>query len=156
MQVLGRAVKWPGHNLPYYFKIQKTFPMDITIIALTVYGISAIVTQSKIFAPLRDLAEKHSPDFWYYLTSCMQCFPFWAGVFVSLVTEAPVRVSSELLPKWLDLFLSYLFSGALLSGTTMLIHTLYIYLLGDHWNQKQEKERLRKTKAGILKSDGSS
>ena len=128
--------------------------MEFLILVLTVYGISAIVTQSKIFAPLRDLAEKHSPDFWFYLTNCMQCFPFWAGVLVSLVLKAPVVVSNEHLPSWLDVFLSYLFSGALLSGTTLLIHTLYIHLLGDHWNKKQEKERLRKVKKGILDSNG--
>ena len=50
--------------------------MELITTILTVYGISAIITISKIFEPLRDVAEKHSPQFWKYLTSCMQCLPF--------------------------------------------------------------------------------
>lgn len=129
--------------------------MEFIIIVLTVYGISAIVTQSKIFAPLRDVAEKKSPDFWYPLSSCMQCFPFWAGVFVCLVLGPPIQAMNEHLPAWANQLLTYLFCGALLSGTTMLLHTLYIHLLGDQWNKKQEKERLRKVKKGVLESNGS-
>ena len=115
--------------------------MEILITVLTVYGISAIVTISKVFESLRDVAEKHSPNFWKYLTSCMQCFPFWAGIFVSFVLEAPVEVANEMFPSYLNVFFTYLFSGALLSGTTMLIHTLYVHLQGDKWNDFQELER---------------
>ena len=124
--------------------------MEILITVLTVYGISAIVTISKVFESLRDVAEKHSPNFWKYLTSCMQCFPFWAGIFVSFVLGAPVEVANEMFPSYLNVFLTYLFSGALLSGTTMLIHTLYVHLRGEMWSKFQEMERKRKIKKGVI------
>ncbi len=127
--------------------------MEFLITVLTVYGISAIVTMSKIFEPLRDVAEKHSPEFWKYLTSCMQCFPFWAGIFVSYVIGAPVEVTNQMFPSYLNVFLTYLFSGALLSGTTMLIHTLYVHLSGNMWNDFQEMERKRKIKKGVIKEN---
>ena len=124
--------------------------MEFLIKVLIVYGISAIVTLSKIFEPLRDFAEKRSPEFWKYLTSCMQCFPFWAGIFVSFVVGEPLQFNNDIFPPFLNTFFSYLFSGALYSGTTMLIHNLFIYLQGDRWAASQEKERKRKILKGII------
>ena len=102
--------------------------MDFLISILLVYGISAIVTMGKIFEPLRDFAEKHSPNFWKYLTSCMQCLPFWVGALVSFIYKTPLNVENNLFPFYLNLFFTYLFSGALFSGTTFLIHTIFQYL----------------------------
>ncbi|MFI0429987.1 hypothetical protein [Mariniflexile sp. HMF6888] len=106
--------------------------MELLIIVLIVYGISAIVTISKIFEPLRDFTEKYSPNFWSYLTSCMQCLPFWIGIFVSFVIESPVKIENEMLPSFLNVFFTYLFSGALFSGTTMFIHTIFVNLKGEN------------------------
>lgn len=127
--------------------------MDLLLSILTVYGLSAIVTISKIFEPVRDLAEKHSPNFWKYLTACMQCLPFWVGIFISLVMGTPLTIKNEIFNPNLNLFFTYLFSGALFSGTTMLIHTIFVFLKGDNWNKIQEDERKRKIKKGILKSN---
>jgi len=126
--------------------------MELLIIILIVYGISAIVTISKIFEPLRDFTEKHSPNFWSYLTSCMQCLPFWIGMFVSFVIESPVKVENEMLPSFLNVLFTYLFSGALFSGTTMLIHTIFVHLKGEKWDKSQEKDRQRKIKKRIIKA----
>lgn len=124
--------------------------MEFLIIILIVYGISAIVTISKIFESLRDFTEKHSPNFWNYLTSCMQCLPFWVGVFVSFVLESPVKVENEMFPSFFNLFFTYLFSGALFSGTTLFIHTLFVHLKGAKWDKSQEKDKQRKIKKGII------
>lgn len=125
--------------------------MELLIQVLIVYGISAIVTISKIFEPLRDVAEKYSPNFWKYLTSCMQCFPFWAGIFVSYVFQEPyLMVDNESFPIYLNVFLTYLFCGALFSGTTMFIHTVFVYLKDEKWDNAQEKERKRKVDKGII------
>ena len=124
--------------------------MTLLISILTVYGISAIVTISKIFEPLRDFTEKNSPNFWKYLTSCMQCLPFWVGLFVSFVLGSPIEVLNNKFPSFLNVFFTYLFSGALFSGTTMLIHTLFVLMKGNQWNEMQKNERLRKIKKGIL------
>lgn len=45
--------------------------MEFLILVLTVYGISAIVTISTIFVPLRDFAERVSPNFLSPLVNCM-------------------------------------------------------------------------------------
>ena len=71
-------------------------------------------------------------------------------LFVSFVLGAPVEVANEMFPSYLNVFLTYLFSGALLSGTTMLIHTLYVHLQGDKWNDFQELERKRQIKKGVI------
>ncbi len=124
--------------------------MEFLITILIVYGISAIIAISKIFEPLRDFAEKHSPNFWKYLTSCMQCIPFWVGVFVSFVVGSPIEVENENFPSYLNIVFTFLFSGALFSGTTMLIHSLFILIKGDKWDEKQEKERIRKIRKGVI------
>jgi len=124
--------------------------MTLVITILIVYGTSAIITLGKIFEPLRDFAEKHSPNFWKYLTSCMQCLPFWVGVVVTLVYEAPIEITNKHLPNFLNCIITLLFSGALYSGTTMFIHALFIHLKGNEWNKMEEKERLRKVKKGII------
>jgi hypothetical protein len=41
--------------------------MNFLVTVLIVYGISAIVTISKIFEPLREIAEKYSPNFWSFI-----------------------------------------------------------------------------------------
>ncbi|WP_027138374.1 hypothetical protein [Gaetbulibacter saemankumensis] len=125
--------------------------MKILLLILTVYGISAIITLGKIFEPLRDMAEKHSPNFWKHLTSCMQCLPFWVGIFISLTMGSPIYVTNTILPEYINLFLSYLYAGAFFSGTTMLIHTVFVRLKGSEWTKLQESERNRKIKKGILR-----
>ena len=80
--------------------------MELLINILIIYGISAIVTQSKIFEPLRDFTEKRSPEFWYYLTSCMQCFPFWAGIYIAQIIEEPVEETKEIHPYKLNILVS--------------------------------------------------
>lgn len=101
--------------------------MELIISILIVYGMSAIVTQSKIFEPVRKYAADHSPNFWKYLTSCMQCFPFWGGIFVSLLMGAPFTVENEQLHPVLNAFFTYLFAGSLFSATSMFINTLHLY-----------------------------
>lgn len=124
--------------------------MDLLISILIVYGISAIITISKIFEPLRDFAEKHSPNFWKYLTSCMQCLPFWVGIFVSFIIGQPFEIINEKLPYFLNVFFTYIFLGALFSGTTLLIHTMFVKLKGSKWDEMQEKEKRRKVKKGVI------
>jgi hypothetical protein len=124
--------------------------MDLLINILIVYGVSAIIAISKIFEPLRDIAEKYSPNFWKYLTSCMQCLPFWIGLFVSFLNGTPIEISNEHLPSFVNVFFTYLFSGALFSGTTMLIHAIFVRIKGDKWDKMEEKEGIRKIKKGVI------
>ena len=102
--------------------------MNIWIMIFTVYGISAIVTVGKIFEPLRMLTAKHSPNFWKYLTHCMQCLPFWVGIFVSLFMGTPIHLDQAFGPDLLVTFMTYLFTGAFFSGTSFLIHTVFKFI----------------------------
>lgn len=124
--------------------------MNLLITILIVYGISAIIAISKIFEPLRDVAEKYSPNFWKYLTSCMQCLPFWVGVFVSFINGTPFEIMNNDLPAPINVFFTYLFSGGMFSGTTLLIHTIFVKIKGEHSNEMQEKEKVRKIRKGII------
>lgn len=124
--------------------------MDLIIFILIVYGVSMIVTQSKIFEPLRDWAEKVNPKFLGRLISCMQCFPFWAGVFIALVIGPPLSAPDFVVAAD-GIFFTYLFTGALSSGTTYLIHILHIRLLGESWVKSQAVETERKKQKGIIK-----
>ena len=124
--------------------------MDLVVYILIVYGISGIITISKIFEPLRDVAEKRSPGFWYYLVSCMQCLPFWVGIFVTFIIGIPFEAGNDILPSGVNTFFAYLFSGALFSGTTFLIHTAFVALQGTRWSEKQRKEKERKILKGVI------
>jgi hypothetical protein len=44
-------------------------------------GLTFIVTQSKIFKPIRKLGSKIHKDIGYFL-ECPMCFGFWAGLIV--------------------------------------------------------------------------
>ena len=56
-----------------------------------------------------------------------------------------------MLPSFLNLVFTYLFSGALYSGTTLFIHTLFVHLKGEKRDKLQEEDRQRKIKKGIIK-----
>ena len=124
--------------------------MQVLLTVLVVYGISAIIAIGSIFEPLRDVAEKYSPNFWKHLTSCMQCLPFWVGIFVSFVMGSPLEIVNPMLPHVLNVFFSFLFSGAFFSGTTLLIHTFFVRLKGAEWENRMEKENQRKIKKGMI------
>jgi len=49
------------------------------------------------------------------------------------------------------IFFTYLFTGALWSGTTYLIHVFHIRLLGESWVKSRAAETERKKKKGIIK-----
>ena len=63
--------------------------IDLILFSLISYGITTIVTQSKIFGWLREWAEGVSP-YWSSLVKCPLCFGFHCGWFLSLVLFSPV------------------------------------------------------------------
>ena len=60
--------------------------------ALLVYGVTLIVTEGKLFAPLRDFVARRSP--WAgTLLGCPMCFGWWVGAFVSVLGWSPSAVA---------------------------------------------------------------
>jgi hypothetical protein len=58
--------------------------MNLIEYLLACYGITLIITQSKIFKPFRDFLKLRS-NFMYYLFSCMMCLGFWVGLSIFLL-----------------------------------------------------------------------
>lgn len=87
---------------------------------LTVYGTTAVVTESKLFAPLRALVARRSP-FLGTLFSCAMCFGFWAGAAYSLLGLSPVSAAA---PAWWPLWLRALADGAAGAGVSWILAML--------------------------------
>lgn len=103
---------------------------------LVCYGLSNMVIYSKgpfrMFELWRAFANKISPMFGE-LFSCMMCFPFWAGVLLSLIdifiltgaTITPYGLLMSELPMTIgNILMICMFNGVLSSGTTWVIHNV--------------------------------
>ncbi len=65
-----------------------------------VWGFVVIVTQSRLFAPLRDLAARRAPPLGVLL-HCSLCFGWWAGAGLSLAGLAsPSALVCSSWPWW--------------------------------------------------------
>lgn len=112
------------------------FGFLLTTFILVCYGLSNMVIYSKgpfhIFQNWRLWADKISPMFGE-LFSCMMCFPFWAGVLLSIV-DIFILTSIVITPYGLimaslpvttgNTLLICLFNGILSSASTWLIHNI--------------------------------
>jgi len=67
--------------------------MEFIYFLLGGFGVTTIITKSKIFEPLREKLDngydnlKH--NFWGLLINCPLCVGFWVGVFLSLFFYSP-------------------------------------------------------------------
>lgn len=55
--------------------------VDLTIYVLGVYGLSWLITQSKIFYNFRELVYKYGNDFMEDVTTCIVCASVWISMF---------------------------------------------------------------------------
>lgn len=74
-------------------------------------GITIIITQSKLFNPIRIFFCKINPNFLGILISCSLCTGFWSGVFTSLLFFSPTLMIN---PSTF-LFFKLLFDGSISS-----------------------------------------
>jgi hypothetical protein len=76
-------------------------------------GLTIIVTQSKLFKPLRELFCKINPNFLGILFACTMCFGMWSGMLTSLIFYSPTLVVNPSLSIFiypiLDGFISSIF-----------------------------------------------
>lgn len=75
--------------------------LNLIIYLLVNIGLTIIVTQSKLFKPLRNLFCKISPNFLGVLIGCGLCFGFWSGLLTSLLFFSPVLMVNPLLSIYL-------------------------------------------------------
>jgi len=87
------------------------------IFILSTIGLTFIVTQSYIFRPLRDLAEKISPSLGKLL-HCTQCFGFWSGLLIK--TLLLIYYHQIIWLSWI-IILIYGFIGSIVSYVSFLL-----------------------------------
>jgi hypothetical protein len=102
---------------------------QLVLWSIMAYGLSNIVVYSKIFAGVRnffsEMAETEVPiiqpvgKFLQGMTSCMMCFGFHCGWFLSLLVYSPTH---ELLG--LTQYASWFFDGILSSGAVWAINSI--------------------------------
>lgn len=102
---------------------------EFIIWSFLLYGLSNIVVYGKIFNTPREFIKQQSENeknimqsFFVFLrdmSSCMMCFPVWAGFIVGLFFYSP---SFNILN--INLFGSWFFDGILASGTTWFLNSI--------------------------------
>lgn len=97
---------------------------------LATYGLTLIVTQSKIFRPVRGLFEGTSNrllKFFGDMLHCPMCFGFWSGIFWSRFWPA-VAISD--LPRWETGTLNILAAGCVSSAFCWIVRVA-LHRLGE-------------------------
>jgi hypothetical protein len=108
---------------------------------LTVYGVTLVVTESKLFAPVRAAAAARVP--WLAtLLSCPMCLGFWCGAGLSLGGWSP---SAAIVPAWPRLVRA-LADGAAAAGAAWALAALVSLLLEiryslETWREDAERRR---------------
>jgi hypothetical protein len=108
---------------------------------LTVYGVTLVVTESKLFAPVRAAAAARVA--WLgTLLACPMCFGFWCGAALSLGGWSP---SAAVVPAWPRL-LRALADGAAAAGAAWALAALVGLLLEiryslETWREAAERRR---------------
>jgi len=96
----------------------------ILIFIIVNFGITLIVTKSKIFKGLREYFCKISPNFLGYLFSCPLCFGWWSGLLTSLIIFSPVMLINPLLNPFLAAFFDAFFISPVVFVLSLLIKPL--------------------------------
>lgn len=113
---------------------------------LLIYGHTNIITQSEIFEPIRDWADKTS-HFLSSLFSCPMCMGFWVGVFWSFIaifwpqlTLSPTLsfLSNENVPYWIR----FLCDGIIGSAISWIVHNFISALMSYKDSQKERVLRM--------------
>ncbi len=84
------------------------------------YGMTHIITGTKIFEWLRVLLDKISPNFFGFLIQCPACTGFWIGVVLSFL-YMPMAYG-------INVFATYLINGCLSSGINWLLFMFMDFL----------------------------
>ena len=83
-------------------------------------GLTMIVTQSKLFKPIREIFCKINPNFLGVLFSCSMCFGTWSGILTSLIFYSPALSVNS----YLNVFLYPILDGFISSVTCYVFYLL--------------------------------
>jgi len=94
---------------------------------LATYGLTLIVTQSKIFRPIRDALDRSNLKTFSAWIHCPMCFGFWSGIGLSRLWPA---VPMADLPGWESLALNILAAGWASSAFCWIVRVV-LHRLGE-------------------------
>lgn len=68
--------------------------MNFILYCMATIGLTNILLDSNLFAPVRDFLQKHLPTKVYEVFECHQCMGFWSGLLTGfiLITSNPFQV----------------------------------------------------------------
>jgi hypothetical protein len=107
---------------------------------MTSYGISMVITQSKIFQPIRNLVSNAS-KFLGDMINCIMCFGFWVGLLLSLVMRLgpnniqQIHIFNNL---HINTAIKIVLDGFATSGFVWIVH-VFLFRLRDDYCEKEEK-----------------
>jgi hypothetical protein len=110
--------------------------MNFVVWATVVWGVTMIVTTSKLFAPLRDrlprtcgMKNHVTPrTFLGSLLACPMCFGWWVGAGFAALGYTPVVIVTPWLPGWAQLGLTIVSAGAAASAVCWTWHVVNVRL----------------------------
>ena len=115
--------------------------MEILIFSLIGWSITSVVVNGSIFDPLRNYLLIKSP-FFGKLISCMQCSGFWVGIFLGLLSIFGIIYhplsSLFILSNAGSKFLMVLTYGFFISGISVILNAVLVYLLTQSGGQQSE------------------
>lgn len=106
---------------------------------LLIYGHTTIITQSEIFEPIRNWADKVS-HFLGSLFSCPMCMGFWVGVFWSVMNQSPAHIFFQEV-YYIEYF-KYLMDGIIGTAIAWTIHSVVSLLISIRDSQKEKVLRM--------------
>lgn len=89
---------------------------------LCAYGVTHIITGTKIFEWLRRIMDSVSPNFFGILFSCPACMGFWVGVILQAIIGNIITLEQNYY------VLICLVHGAISSGWCWIVHILVSYV----------------------------
>lgn len=100
--------------------------MNVFLFSIISFGITTIITQSKIFKWLRDWTESIN-EYWSSVFRCPLCCGFWCGIFLSVVLFSPTAtfIGGNVL-------ITTFFDGCFSAGIVILLDHLR-YKLNPDW-----------------------
>ena len=89
--------------------------MNLILFVLATIGLTNIVVESTIFAPIRELAKKFLPNYLSKVFDCFQCSGFYSGLICSFIfiTHDPLFIvgcgfAGSFLAVFGNVFINYL------------------------------------------------
>lgn len=102
--------------------------MFLLLFLLASFGITAIITNSSIFSPIRNLFEKINPSFLGEGIVCPQCVGFWIGVILSVIGFNISYQYVDLQSLFYKFWVSVLINASISSGFSYFIYYIFGFL----------------------------